>query len=63
MAGADDMPQPFDVIVIGGGIMGCSAAFQLAQRGLKVALLEKSSIGMGRVANRRPTFVSTIPTS
>ena len=41
------MPQTFDVVVIGGGIMGCSAAFQLAQRGLKVALLEKSSIGMG----------------
>ncbi|HEX6387331.1 MAG TPA: FAD-dependent oxidoreductase [Anaerolineae bacterium] len=41
------MAQAFDVIVIGGGIMGCSAAFQLAQRGLKVALLEKDSIGAG----------------
>lgn len=41
------MPQTFDVIVIGAGIMGCSAAFQLAQRGLKVAVLEKGSIGMG----------------
>lgn len=27
--------------------MGCSAAFALAQRGLKVAMLEKGSIGCG----------------
>ncbi|GIK41758.1 MAG: oxidoreductase [Chloroflexota bacterium] len=41
------MSQTFDVVVIGGGISGCSTAFQLAQRGLKVALLEKDNIGAG----------------
>ncbi len=41
------MSQTFDVVVIGGGISGCSTAFQLAQRGLKVALLEKADIGAG----------------
>ncbi|MFO7684438.1 MAG: FAD-dependent oxidoreductase [Chloroflexota bacterium] len=41
------MSQNFDVIIIGGGIMGCATAFQLAGRGLKVALLEKKSIGDG----------------
>lgn len=41
------MTQTFDAIIIGGGIMGCSAAFQLARRGLKVALLEKDTIGAG----------------
>jgi sarcosine oxidase subunit beta len=41
------MTQTFDVIVIGAGIMGCSAAFQLTQRGLKVAVLEKGNIGAG----------------
>ncbi|MCZ7667150.1 MAG: FAD-binding oxidoreductase [Chloroflexi bacterium] len=41
------MSQLFDVIIIGGGIMGCSTAFQLAQRGVKVALLEKGAIGAG----------------
>ena len=34
-----------DVVVIGGGIHGCSAAFNLARRGLKVILLEKDHIG------------------
>lgn len=41
------MTQTFDVIIIGGGIMGCSTAFQLAQRGLDVTLLEKETIGAG----------------
>lgn len=41
------MSQTCDVIVIGGGIMGCSTAFQLAQRGLSVILLEKKRIGEG----------------
>ncbi len=41
------MPRTADVVVIGGGIMGCSTAFQLAKRGLDVVLLEKDSIGTG----------------
>ncbi|HXX39879.1 MAG TPA: FAD-dependent oxidoreductase, partial [bacterium] len=31
-----------DAVVIGGGIMGCSAAFFLAQAGVKVTLVEKA---------------------
>lgn len=41
------MSQTYDVIIIGGGIMGCSSAYQLAQRGLDVAVLEKEMIGAG----------------
>ena len=41
------MARTYDVIIIGGGIMGCSTAFQLAQRGLNVAIFEKDSIGAG----------------
>lgn len=34
-----------DVIVIGGGLHGCSAALHLALRGLKVTLFEKDHVG------------------
>jgi len=36
-----------DVCVVGGGIAGCSAALQLAERGLSVVLLEEHRIGWG----------------
>lgn len=41
------MSRTFDVVVVGGGIMGCSTAFHLSQRGLKVALVERANIGSG----------------
>ncbi len=41
------MAQSFDVIIIGAGIMGCSTAFQLARRGVKVAVFEKGYYGNG----------------
>ena len=41
------MGQTYDVIIIGAGIMGCSTALELSKRGLKVAVLEKSTIGTG----------------
>jgi glycine oxidase len=34
-----------DVVVIGGGIIGCMAAYELSQAGLQVALLERGQIG------------------
>ncbi len=41
------MSQTFDAVIVGAGIMGCSSAFQLARRGLKVALIEKGAVGEG----------------
>ncbi len=34
-----------DVVVIGGGVIGCSAAYELAKAGMKVTLLERGTIG------------------
>src|SRR5690554_299326 len=39
------MTNTGDVIVIGGGIHGCSTALHLALRGLKPILIEKDHIG------------------
>jgi len=36
-----------DVCVVGGGLTGCSAALHLAERGLRVVLLESRRIGWG----------------
>jgi sarcosine oxidase subunit beta len=41
------MSQTSDAVVIGAGIMGCSVAFHLAQRGLSVTVLEKETVGAG----------------
>lgn len=39
-----DLPTEVDLVVIGGGIIGCSAAFWAAEQGHRVALLEKGRI-------------------
>ncbi|WP_240468610.1 glycine oxidase ThiO [Gracilibacillus sp. YIM 98692] len=37
----------YDQIVIGGGVIGCSIAYQLAKRGYQVLVLEKDSVASG----------------
>jgi glycine oxidase len=39
------MPEVYDAIVIGGGIIGCSVAWRLAQTGRKVAVVERGRVG------------------
>jgi glycine/D-amino acid oxidase-like deaminating enzyme len=41
------MSATFDAIIIGAGIMGCCSAYELARRGMNVALFEKGTIGEG----------------
>ena len=40
-----ELPTSADAVVIGGGIVGAFAAYYLARRGMKVALVEKGRIG------------------
>jgi glycine/D-amino acid oxidase-like deaminating enzyme len=44
----EKLPTAADVVIIGGGIIGCSAAYFLAKKGISVALVEK-----GRVAGEQ----------
>jgi len=37
----------FDAVVVGGGIMGCATALELARRGASVAVLEKGALASG----------------
>ncbi len=39
-----------DVVVVGGGVMGCSLAYHLARRGVDVVLLERLQLGSGSTA-------------
>jgi glycine/D-amino acid oxidase-like deaminating enzyme len=39
------LPTHADVVIIGGGIIGATAAYFLAKRGLSVALIEKGHVG------------------
>lgn len=40
-------PEHADVVIVGGGLMGCSIAYQLATRGIECCLLEAKRIASG----------------
>ena len=39
------MANKADVVIVGGGVMGCAVAYYLAKEGLKPVVIEKSDIG------------------
>jgi len=41
------LPSSADIIIVGGGIVGCSVAYHLAKRGLNVLLLERHQFTAG----------------
>jgi len=43
--------REFDVVVVGGGVTGAAAAWDAAQRGLSVALVERNDFGAATSAN------------
>lgn len=46
------LPTTADVVIIGAGIMGCSIAYHLAERGMKnILVLERGLIGRGATAD------------
>jgi len=45
VASDEKLPKSVDVVVIGAGIAGCTAAWELARRDFSVALIEKGRVG------------------
>ena len=41
------LPESASVVIVGGGVIGCSAAFHLAEAGVDVLLLERDQLGSG----------------
>ncbi|HET9104831.1 MAG TPA: FAD-binding oxidoreductase [Solirubrobacteraceae bacterium] len=41
------LPARASVVIVGGGVIGCSAAFHLAEAGVDVVLLERDALGGG----------------
>ncbi|HYG65679.1 MAG TPA: FAD-dependent oxidoreductase, partial [Thermoanaerobaculia bacterium] len=39
--------EPFDLVILGGGITGCGILLDAAQRGLRVLLIEKDDVASG----------------
>jgi glycine oxidase len=44
-AGTMDTADVVDVLIVGGGVMGCAVALRLAQRGLSVTVIERGIPG------------------
>src|SRR2546421_3307850 len=61
---APALPARADVVVVGGGVMGTSTAFHLAEAGVDVLLLERGGLGEGSTAKAaggiRSSFTSRV---
>ena len=52
VTGDNQLPQEVEVVVIGGGLVGCVTVLNLAERGVSVVLCEKGAIAGEASAGR-----------
>ncbi|QFU86429.1 FAD-binding oxidoreductase [Amycolatopsis sp. YIM 10] len=59
-----NLPERAGVVIVGGGVIGVSCAFQLAEAGVDVLLLERGALGAGSTAKAaggvRSSFTSRV---
>src|SRR3989442_15156976 len=53
--------RTFDVLIVGGGVYGLAIAYDAAQRGLAVALVERDDFGGGASFNHLRTIHGGLP--
>jgi sarcosine oxidase subunit beta len=57
------LPRTAGVLVVGGGVVGCSIAYQLARRGLRdVVVLEREAVGSGTTSKAAGGIRAQFPT-
>src|SRR5262245_9873504 len=49
--------QSIDVLIVGGGVMGCAAAYHLAKDGCRVLLLEQFDLGHANGSSHGPSRI------
>ncbi|MDP8957375.1 MAG: FAD-binding oxidoreductase [Actinomycetota bacterium] len=54
------MSKGADVVVVGGGIIGCACAYELASRGAKVVLIERSELAAGASGRNHGLLLSPL---
>ena len=54
------MVDELEVIVVGGGIIGCATAYELAKRGAKVTLIERSELAAGASGRNHGLLLSPL---
>ena len=54
------MVDGLEVIVVGGGIIGCATSYELARRGAKVTLLERSELAAGASGRNHGLLLSPL---
>ena len=60
---ASTLPRTAGVVVIGGGVVGCSIAYHLARRGMKdVVVLERETVGAGTTSKAAGGIRAQFPT-
>src|SRR5712692_5378332 len=57
------VPRTASVVVIGGGVVGCSIAYHLARRGVRdVVVLERETVGSGTTSKAAGGIRAQFPT-